>query len=777
MVRTDFDPNAAWADALTAAALLAIDPAGLGGALLRARCGAQRDHWLACLRAVMPSHLPLRRVPINIADERLLGGLDLAATLQHGRPVAQRGVLADCDGGLVLLAMAERLNPATAARLTAVLDRGEVLVERDGLTLRLRARIGLVALDEGADDDEQAPAALADRLAFHLTLDELPARGLAQTVDTVANTAASTATSTAASTADIKAAITAAITAADVADARARLPGVASGADTAAALCQAALALGIGSLRAPWLALRAACAVAALHGHDQVTPDDAALAARLVLAPRATRLPAPPEPDAEADTDANATPPPPDPAPPPPPADPADPADPATHAAPVPPPPDPAAAGAAPPANGANTASPPPPPPPPADTPLSEVVLDAATSALPPGLLARLKAGLGARGAASAGGRSGALQASGLRGRPLGARRGELRSGSRLDLIATLRAAAPWQVLRRREAAAQASAAASHRASAGPAPASTRPGAAASAARTGRPAIAIAIATAATATAIATAAATATATAAAATVVPATTPAPRVRDGHEALQNGAREVPPAPAPASRVLVRREDFHIARRAQRRETTTVFVVDASGSAALARLAEAKGAVELLLADCYVRRDRVALLAFRGHSAELVLPPTRSLVRAKRALAGLPGGGGTPLASALDAAVLLTGTIQRRGGTPLLVLLTDARANIARNGQPGREQALADAISSARRLRAAGIGALLVDTSAVARRASGAAPGVAGGVVAGAAPSAARQVADAMAALYLPLPQVSAAGLSQLVRTLGATRQTPR
>ena len=639
MAASDDSTDPRWTDALTAAALLAVDPAGLGGALLRARSGPQRAHWLAQLQALLPAGTPQRRVPLHIADERLLGGLDLAATLHAGRPVAQRGVLAETHGGLVLLAMAERLAPATAARLAAVLDSGEVLVERDGITLRQPARLGMVALDEGLDDDEQAPAALADRLAFHLVLDDLPCR--APTFD--------------------------AVTPADVLAARARLPTVASGSDTARALCQCALALGIASLRAPWLALRTACVVAALQGHDSVEPDDVALAAKLVLGPRASQRPAAPDPQDDApDTtpdDARAAPP----------------SEPGDANPPPPPPPPDAEAGAA--ADGSNGAAPgasapdrsSKPPRPPSPAALDDLVLQAALSTLPAGLLARLKAGLPQRSAPQAGGRAGALQQGGLRGRPLGARRGELRGGARLDLIATLRAAAPWQVLRRREL----------------------------------------------------------------------------------LADAARA-----AQARRVLVRREDFHIARRAQRSETTTVFVVDASGSAALARLAEAKGAVELLLADCYVRRDRVALLAFRGSSADLVLPPTRSLVRAKRALAGLPGGGGTPLANALDAATQLTSAIQRRGGTPLIVLLSDARANINRNGAPGRDAALADALAAARQLRATGVSALLVDTSPMPTRPGPNTP-----------PNQARQIADAMAALYLPLPKVDAAGLSGVVREIGA------
>jgi magnesium chelatase subunit D len=165
-------------------------------------------------------------------------------------------------------------------------------------------------------------------------------------------------------------------------------------------------------------------------------------------------------------------------------------------------------------------------------------------------------------------------------------------------------------------------------------------------------------------------------------------------------------------------------------------------------LHRLAEAKGAVELLLADCYVRRDQVAVIAFRGRSAELLLPPTRSLVRAKRSLSGLPGGGGTPLAAAIDAAAELADGIRRKGQSPVIVLLTDGRANVARDGSGGRERAQADAMASATRLRLLEAAVLLIDTSPQPQR-------------------EAAQLALALRARYLPLPYAGAAAMSHAVR----------
>ncbi|MFO1151837.1 MAG: magnesium chelatase subunit D [Alsobacter sp.] len=574
-----------WEDAVLAAALLAVDPAGLGGVVLRARVGPLRDEWLGILRDLLPETAPVIRVPLSVTDDRLLGGLDLGATLQSGVPVVQRGLLAAADGGVALLPMAERISLQAAGRIAAAQDRREVVAARDGVELRSPARFGFVALDEGVEPDEAAPPALADRAAFLLALDDaagaadfMPAHGRA-----------------------------------DIAQARRALPAVAAAPDHVGQLCELAAALGVGSLRAPLAALRVACARAALEGRTTVIDEDLVVAGRLVLAPRATRCPVPAEPEHEEPEEA-------------------------------PPPPD--ASGE--PEQEEREAEPP---------DAVERLVEAIAASLPAGLLATLALASPRRALE---GRAGAPAKAVGRGRPIGNRPGRPSGNQRLDLVATLRAALGLQRLRR-----------------------------------------------------------------------------------QALSPGH------PGHARRVLFREDDLRIRRNQSRTATLVVFVVDASGSLALQRLGEAKGAVELLLADCYARRDEVALVAFRGQGAELVLPPTRSLARAKRTLAGLVGGGGTPLASGLDVAASLVEASRRKGRSPVLVILTDGRANVARDGSPGRPKAAEDALCSARALRAAGATALLIDTSPSPQ------PG-------------ARAVADAMAGTYIPLPHADARDLSRVVRT---------
>ena len=164
-----------------------------------------------------------------------------------------------------------------------------------------------------------------------------------------------------------------------------------------------------------------------------------------------------------------------------------------------------------------------------------------------------------------------------------------------------------------------------------------------------------------------------------------------------------------------IAVRPSDLRYARRVRPAGTTIVFAVDASGSAARERLAEAKGAVEALLGEAYVRRDKVALIAFRGGRADLLLPPTRGLVTARRALGAVPGGGATPLAAGLLRGVETCRAARSSGERALLVVLTDGRGNVALDGTTGRQAARADEDAATAAIRSAELDAILIDTAA--------------------------------------------------------------
>lgn len=163
----------------------------------------------------------------------------------------------------------------------------------------------------------------------------------------------------------------------------------------------------------------------------------------------------------------------------------------------------------------------------------------------------------------------------------------------------------------------------------------------------------------------------------------------------------------------RLIVEVSDLRLKRYEETSDRVLIFAVDASGSQALSRLAEAKGAVEILLSEAYARRDHVALIGFRGDGAEMLLPPTRSLVQTKRRLSALPGGGGTPLAAGLSMASETAGRARAEGMTPSIILLTDGRANIALDGRADRAAAAEDAEKVCRSIAAQGIDCLILDT----------------------------------------------------------------
>ena len=604
------EPLERWNDALTALQLLQIDPHGFGGVCLRAPHGPVRERWL---QALADLGLGLVKVPGSVDSERLLGGIDLAHTLQTGQLHMQAGLLQQADQGLVCLPMAERLSPALLAPLVQALEQGQVPPTRHSAEPSV-TRFGVVALDESLPDEPGVGAALAERLGVWLDLHELSPSDI-QADWTDANSEG----------------LHLRLSPGALTRARDQLAHVQANDDQMQALCAAALGLGIGSLRVPSLALRLACAHAALNGRQALEADDLGFAARCVLAPRATQWPA--EPSAQEE----------------------EPAPQEDVTSPQEPPPQPSENADQAPDDEAEKDKDPGPPREPSAEDLQEMMVAAALASLPPHMLDALMTRQGASSPQSSG-RSGQTRAGSQRGRPLPPRPGRPGGQARLHVLATLRAAAPKQ---------------------------------------------------------------------------------RLRQAHS---------------TGRVAIRAEDFHIQRYQQRASSCLILALDASGSAALQRLAEAKGAVELLLQQSYARRDSVCIVAFRGAQAQLLLPMTRSLVRAKRAMTGLPGGGGTPLALALKMAHEQAAQLQRQGVTPILVVLSDGRANVTLQGLGGRAQAQTDAQSWGQQWRASGHRALWIDTSQH--------------------PDAqAQQLAATMGASYLPMPQVQSQRMAHAIERVRA------
>jgi magnesium chelatase subunit D len=551
---------AAISDAELALHLFVSNPSLFGGIVLRGD-GPVRDEMVAFAKEAIGQFGPVAKIPSNVDTERLLGGLDLTATLASGQSVMSAGLLDSAAGGVVIVPMAERIQANVAAHIAQAMDGGD---------------IAAILLDDSQEPDEAPPQVLTERMAFHCDVSALrsfshpSAKPIAPTnVQPLHD-------------------------------------------EQLHAIAATSAALGIGSVRALIFANSTARAHAAYNGRTQAIDDDIAAAVRLVLSPRATQMPQmepPPEPEDDQPQD--------------------DEPDDSNEDREI------------------------------EDIDLDDIMLDAAAAAIPKHILDQID-GATKRGGKGQGGKSGQKQKSAMRGRPLGSRPGVPGNGKRLSLIDSLRAAAPWQNIRRQMARAD---------------------------------------------------------------------------------------------DSRIIhIRKSDLRVRHYEQRTESLTIFGVDASGSSALSRLAEAKGAVEMMLAQAYVKRSQVALIAFRQSAAEILLPPTRSLTRARRALAALPGGGGTPLAAGLMAAQQLAEAAQRAGQTPTIAILTDGKGNVAIDGSANREAAKAEAMTAAKGLAMAGINSIVIDISPRPRE-------------------EAAELAAALNGRYLPLPQAQSAAMVAAIENLNA------
>lgn len=191
-------------------------------------------------------------------------------------------------------------------------------------------------------------------------------------------------------------------------------------------------------------------------------------------------------------------------------------------------------------------------------------------------------------------------------------------------------------------------------------------------------------------------------------------------------------------------------HVKKRVGKSSYAMVFCVDASGSmGAHDRMESVKGAIFSILQGSYVRRDKVSLVVFRQESAEVVLPPTRSVDLAFKMLKEIPTGGTTPLAAGMLKAVDVA--IEERhketGYIPLIIIITDARANVYLN------DAIEDAKNVGRHMAELGLEAIIIDTEP---------PGIKIGI--------AKEIAEAAHAAYYPLDKLGKDEIRGVLRSEG-------
>lgn len=564
--------------------LLAVDPE-LGGVVIPSAVGSGKSTLARAFADILPAETPFVELPLNVTEDRLIGGVDLEATLASGQRVVQHGVLSKAHGGVLYVDSLSLLDSSAVSHIMDAMSRGEVLVEREGLSEVHPAKFMLVGTYDPSDGEVRM--GLLDRIGIIVPFTaQNDYRARKKIINVVLGKRDEE---------DVKDELN--MLAGFIKAAREQLAHVSISDDQIRALIQTALSLGVEGNRADIFAIRAAIASAALAQRNDVDEEDMKQAIKLVLVPRATRMP-------ERESDEVQAPP----------------------QEEMPPPPeesdveDEDAPADAPDSDGDAEEQK-------EDTPdmLEELMMDAVETELPDNIL---NISLASKKKTTTGSRGESLNFK--RGRFVRSQPGEVRSG-KVALIPTLISAAPWQEARRRDS-----------------------------------------------------------------------------------KLGAKA-------KSALIITKDDVKIKRFRDKSGTLFIFMVDASGSMALNRMRQAKGAVASLLQNAYVHRDQVALISFRGKQAQVLLPPSQSVDRAKRELDVLPTGGGTPLASALFVGWETAKQARVKGISQIMfVLITDGRGNIGLQSsfdpnaeKPSKEELEKEVEALSASISADGIAAIVIDT----------------------------------------------------------------
>ncbi|HSE38632.1 MAG TPA: magnesium chelatase ATPase subunit D [Blastocatellia bacterium] len=537
--------------------LLAIEP-GLRGALLSSNGGSDESLLARALGDLLDAscHFDLAGgvvdLPLNITEDRLLGELDLERTIATGNREISTGLLARANGRVLFVNDINLLDPRIAVHVAQALDSREARVEREGISATHDADFVLVGLFN-SNEGEPNPL-LRDRVGLivesavdwsHAEKAEIIERAFRFDSDPFRF-----AEDFASENAELKR---------DIKDARARLPRVRVSEAQVRQISQIALRLRVEGNRADVFALKAARAAAALAGRGEVSEEDLVAAIELVLVPRATTLPLQRDEEPKEQGESSR--------------------------------PEHAEENARSEVEELDSSS--------IARSAEDMIIETIDARVPKDLLSPLEQ---APRVSREGKRFNASPSTRGRYTRSAIKR---RRDVRIAIDATLRAAAPYQLLRRARSE-----------------------------QDGRPSF-----------------------------------------DRDVLQDKANT-----AQSRRVKIDPSDLRFKEFKHRSGILFTFAVDASGSMALNRLAQAKGGLIRLLQEAYLHRDKVALISFRGRSSEVLLAPTRSVELARRLVEALPAGGGTPLSAGIVKGIELARLARLRGMMQsMLVLFTDGRANV--------------------------------------------------------------------------------------------------